>query len=288
MAAERETTGGVGVLDPALVARCRAVLRHEPAGLLSDVDGTLSAIAPTPAEAFVAAGIAESLRRLSRRLALVAVVTGRAAEAGRAMVGVDDLLYIGNHGMERLQGDVRIANPAAAASSAAMSAALAEIGEAIAESPLAATALVEHKGLSGTVHYRLAPDHDAAVAFLAPAVAAAAERHGLRVTAGRAILELRPVAKIDKGTAVADLLTEHGLRGAIFLGDDLTDVDAFEALTAARAAGQTETLAIGVVGPETLPVVREAVDATVDGVEGVAALLAALAEEPMGEGSAAG
>jgi len=281
--APRDLPGGP---DSELVARCRAVLRHAPAGLLSDVDGTLSAIAPTPVEAFVAEGIKESLRRLAQRLALVAVVTGRAAEAGRAMVGVDELLYVGNHGMERLVGGVRTANPAAAASTDALSAALAEIGQAIAASPLAAVALVEHKGLSGTVHYRLAPDHDEAVALLSPLVAAAAEKHGLRVTAGRAILELRPTARIDKGTAVADLLAEHGLRGAIFLGDDLTDVDAFNALREARAAGRAETLAIGVIGPETLPVVREAVDATVDGVDGVAALLAALADDPTGDGAA--
>ena len=270
--------------DPGLLARCRAVLRHQPAGMLSDIDGTLSAIAPTPGAAFVGEGIKESLRRLTERLALVAVVTGRAAEAGRAMVGLDELLYVGNHGMERLRGPIHTAHPAAVASVAALGAALAEIGEALAASPLAAVALVEHKGLTGTVHYRLAPDQAAAREILGPLVAGVAAKHGLRVTAGRAILELRPPVRIDKGTAVADLLAEHGLRGAIFLGDDLTDIDAFAALAAARAAGTAETLAIAVLGPETLPVVRAAVDATVPGVAGTAALLAALAADPTGDG----
>ncbi|MBA3413986.1 MAG: hypothetical protein H0U10_02020, partial [Chloroflexia bacterium] len=100
---ERAGDGGA-LIDPALLDRCRAVLRRAPAGLLSDIDGTLSDIAPTPADAFVAEGIKESLRRLAARLALVAVVSGRAAEAGRTMVGVDELLYVGNHGMERLRG----------------------------------------------------------------------------------------------------------------------------------------------------------------------------------------
>lgn len=270
-------------VDPNVVARCRAVLRQQPAGLLSDIDGTLSAIAPTPVEAFVAEGIKASLRRLSAAVALVAVVSGRAAAAGHALVGIDDLIYIGNHGMERWQNGVRTAHPLAVASSDAVGAALMEIGQAIAATPLASIALVEHKGLSGTVHFRLADDHDEALAVLGPIVAGAAAAHGLRVTAGRAILELRPPARIDKGTAVSDLLQEHALRGVIFLGDDLTDVDAFAALKAARAAGKIDTLSIGVIGPETLPVVRAAVDVTVNGVEGVAALLHELATDPTGE-----
>ena len=277
---ERETEGGP---DPVLLARCRAVLRRAPAGLLSDIDGTISAIAPTPGDAFVAEGIKESLRRLTEQLALVAVVSGRAAETGRTMVGVDGLLYVGNHGMERLRDGVRTAHPAAAASEAALGEALAEIGTALAASPLAAVALVEHKGLTGTVHYRLAPNQAAALEILGPLVAGAAETHGLRVTPGRAILELRPPVHVDKGTAVADLVAEHGLRGAIFLGDDVTDVDAFRALRAARAAGEVETVAIGVVGAETPAMVRSSVDATVTGVEGAAALLAALAGAPLGE-----
>jgi trehalose 6-phosphate phosphatase len=96
---------------------------------------------------------------------------------------------------------------------------------------------------------------------------------------------LRPPVRIDKGTAVADLVAEHGLRGAIFLGDDITDVDAFQALAAARVAGSVETLTIGVVGPETPAAVRAAVDATVQGVDGAADLLATLASDLTGGGT---
>ena len=271
--------------DTGLLARCRAILRRSPAGLLTDIDGTISAIAPTPGDAFVPEGIKASLRGLAERLSLVAVVSGRAADAGRTMVGVDGLLYIGNHGMERLRGETRTAHPVAATSAPAVSKALAEIGETLAASPLAAVALVENKVLTGTVHYRLAPDQAAALELLGPLVSSIAEKHGLRVTTGRAILELRPPVRIDKGTAVADLVAEHGLRGAIFLGDDITDVDAFQALAAARVAGSVETLTIGVVGPETPAAVRAAVDATVQGVDGAADLLATLASDLTGGGT---
>ncbi len=271
--------------DTGLLARCRAILRRSPAGLLTDIDGTISAIAPTPGDAFVPEGIKASLRALAERLSLVAVVSGRAADAGRMMVGVDDLLYIGNHGMERLRGETRTAHPVAATSAPAVGKALAEISETLAASPLAAVALVENKGLTGTVHYRLAPDQAAALELLGPVVSSIAEKHGLRVTTGRAILELRPPVRIDKGTAVADVVAEHGLRGAIFLGDDITDVDAFQALAAARVGGSVETLTIGVVGPETPAAVRAAVDATVQGVDGAADLLATLASDLTGGGT---
>ncbi|MCC6314636.1 MAG: trehalose-phosphatase [Thermomicrobiales bacterium] len=266
-------------VDPGLVARCRAVLAHAPAGLLSDIDGTLSAIAPTPAEAFVANEIKVSLAALAERLALVGVVSGRSTEVGAAMIGVPDLLYIGNHGMERLHRGVWVAHADAAAYREALGSALEEIGAAVAATAFAPIVLIEHKGLTGTVHYRLAADADAAHAELAPIVAAAAARHGLRLTEGRLILELRPPVTVTKGTAVATLIEEFGLRGALFLGDDLTDADAFLAIRRARERSGIDALAIGVLGPETPKRVRETMDVGIDGVPAVAALLAALAAE---------
>ncbi|MGI9254289.1 MAG: trehalose-phosphatase, partial [Thermomicrobiales bacterium] len=127
------------------------------------------------------------------------------------------------------------------------------------------------------VHYRLSPDHTAARALLLPVVEEAAARHGLKMTEGRAILELRPPIEVNKGSAVADLIAERGLRGAIFLGDDVTDVDAFAALRDARERDGIASLSIAVLGPETPARVAETADAAVDGVPGVAALLAALA-----------
>ncbi|HEU0113081.1 MAG TPA: trehalose-phosphatase [Thermomicrobiales bacterium] len=267
-----------GDVDPALVARGAGVLRAAPAGLITDIDGTISPIAPTPAEAVVAAEARAALARLAARLDVVAVVSGRAADACAAMVGLPDLLYFGNHGMERRQAGETAAHPAAAGAERAVGAALAEIEGALAGTPLAATTIVENKRLTGTVHYRLAADPAAARAALAPMVAAAAARHGLTVTEGRAILELRPDIAVNKGTAIVDLARERGLRGAVFLGDDLTDVDGFRALRSLRERGELAALCVGVVGPETPSGVRDAVDGSVDGVAGCAAWLTALAD----------
>ncbi len=279
----------ISALDDVL-ARCREVLGHEPAGLLSDIDGTLSAIAPTPDEAFVDRAIAESLRALIGRVALVAAVSGRAVSSCSAMVGVPELLYVGNHGLERLRGGVWSAHPGALDAEDRVSAALAEVAAALTGDPLATFVLVEPKRLTGTIHYRLAPDADMARAKLHPLVAEACQHHGLRLTEGRAILELRPQVAVDKGAAVAELVEEFGLRGILFIGDDLTDVDAFRAVKRLRTEQGIAGLAVGVLGPETPALVRSEMDIGVDGVPAVATLLAALAADPtmgpMGDGAA--
>lgn len=265
-------------VDATAVARCLATLRRAPAGLVTDIDGTVSAIAATPGAATVDPTARAALGRLAERLALVAVVSGRAAAAGSAMVGLPGLVYVGNHGMERRHRDVAWANPAAADGARGLAAALDEVAEGARRAGQAEGMVIEDKGLSGTVHYRLAPAPEAARAALLPLAVAAAGRHGLVVTEGRLIVELRPNVVVNKGTAIVDLVAEHRLRGVVFLGDDLTDVDGFVALRVLRDEEKIATLRIGVVGAETPARVREEVDLEVPSVAACAALLAAVAD----------
>jgi trehalose 6-phosphate phosphatase len=254
------------------------VLSHEPAGLLTDIDGTVSQIAPTPDEAVVAQPARDALNRLCGQLALTGVVTGRSAAAGESLVRVSGLTYVGNHGMERKRGDVVWQNPDAVANSDAVRAALIELGDVARDAGLADGVVVEDKRLSGSVHYRLTPDPDAARSVLLPAALAAASRHGLRVTEGRMVIELRPLVQINKGTAVAELIAENGLRSMVFLGDDITDVDAFLQVRALRDAGTIAGLTVGVVAPETHGDVLSASDVTVPGVEACVELLTSIAD----------
>ncbi len=265
------------MIDERLVSRCAAILRARPSALLSDIDGTLSEIAPRPNDAFVSGEVRATLELLADKVDVLGFVTGRAANDAVAMVGVGRAVYVGNHGLEEIRNEAWTPVPEAEASMANLSAALGEISAAVDALGMGEVALIEHKGLSGTVHYRLASDSEAARATLLPIGTAAVDRHGLRMTDGRMVLEVRPRANVSKGTATARLLREHAIRGAIFLGDDVTDIDAFRALQEARAEGYAETLAIGVLGPETPEAVRQAMDVGVHGVAEVAALLAALA-----------
>jgi trehalose 6-phosphate phosphatase len=261
----------------AVVVACMEVLRQTPSAVVTDIDGTVSAIAPTPAEAMVDPGAKAALALLAERLAAVAVVSGRAPQDGAAMVGLPELIYVGNHGLERIARGTPWTHPVAAAAQPSIAVALAEIESAARAGDDLPWLLVENKGVTGTIHYRLAPDQAAAIALLEPLTRAAADRHGLRLTLGRMIFELRPALAVNKGTAIRELALDLGLRGIVFFGDDVTDVDAFRTLRELREAGEAATLRVGVLGPETSPTVLAAIDMSVDGVPACAATLIALA-----------
>jgi len=253
------------------------VLSQSPSALITDIDGTISAIAPTPFEALVDPIALEALNRLSEQLAVVAVVSGRAPGAAAEMVGLPGLIYIGNHGMERIVHGVPWTHPAAEAARLSIAAALAEIEAGVREQDPAPWLLVENKGVTGTVHYRLAEDPGMAAGLLEPLALVAAERHGLRLSPGRMIVELRPALAVNKGTAIVDLVTELGLRGVVFFGDDVTDVDGFVALRALRDDGMVATLNVAVLGSETSPAVIAESDMTTTSVYACAATLLAIA-----------
>ena len=274
----------------AVVAACLDVLHQRPSAVVTDIDGTVSPIAPTPAEAMVDPGAKAALARLAERLTAVAVVSGRAPQDGEAMVGLPELIYVGNHGLERIARGTPWTHPVAAAAQPAIATALAEIESAARTAADMPWLLVENKGVTGTIHSRLASDPVAAAALLEPLARAAAERHGLRLTLGRMIFEVRPALAVNKGTAIRDLARDLGLRGIVFLGDDVTDVDAFRTLRELREAGDAATLRVGVLGPDTSPAVLAEIDMSVDGVPACAATLIALAarlaEESEGASSA--
>ena len=76
----------------------------------------------------------------------------------------------------------------------------------------------------------------------------------------------------------SQLVGQRGLRGVIFLGDDRTDADAFQALRELQQQGVCEALSVGVVGADTPAIVRELADIVVEGVTGVEQLLAHMTE----------
>ena len=271
----------------AVVAACMEVLRLTPSAVVTDIDGTVSAIAPTPAEAMVDPGAKAALALLAERVAAVAVVSGRAPQDGAAMVGLPELIYVGNHGLERIVRGNPWTHPVAAAAQPAIAAALAEFESAARAAADMPWLLIENKGVTGTIHYRLAPDQTAAAVLLEPLAREVADRHGLRLTLGRMIFEVRPALAVNKGTAIRELAQDLGLRGIVFFGDDVTDVDAFRALRELREAGEAATLRVGVLGPDTSPAVLAEIDASVNGVPACAATLIALAARLAEEAEAA-
>ena len=252
----------------------RAALAAAPAGLLTDLDGTLSPIVSDPPSARALPGAAEALAALGARLEVVGIVTGRAAADARRILGRDDVLVIGNHGLEWLDpgAEAPLASPELAAAVRAVDRAC----QAIPEEP---GVTVEHKGLSATVHFRNAPDPAAAAARVREALEGAAIQ-AIELRPGRMSLELRPRGAGDKGTAVTAVVQRHGLRGLVVMGDDVTDLDMFRAAHRLRSSGAVVAV-IGVGGGgEVPPEVAAAADALLPDPAAVVSLLDELSRDP--------
>jgi trehalose 6-phosphate phosphatase len=210
------------------------------AAILLDVDGALAPIVPRPEDAGVPPETQDELRRLHSRYALVACVTGRTVDDAMRVVGLPELTYVGNHGLD-------LAPDAAA------------WGDRIARFMThVAWPDVENKHVSVSLHYRNAPDQDAAHAEL-ERIAARAREAGFTARFGRKVLELLPPIEVNKGTAVRALLEQHGLRRALYAGDDTTDLDAFRALEPLEVA-----VRIAVASPEGPRELRAEADIVVD------------------------
>lgn len=257
--------------------RSLTVLQRTPSGLITDIDGTISGMAPTPAQAVVTDTARQVLQRLTEQVAFVGVVTGRSAADGELLVGVPGLVYVGNHGTERRHNGQSWSHPEAAATSAALKLALQDLHRRVVAMGAGDGLVVEDKGLSASIHYRLAPNPDQVRLLLVELANEVAANAGLLVTEGRLVVELRPRVPVNKGTALVDLVREHHLRGVIFLGDDLTDVDAFRAVRQLREAGEIDGLRVGVLAPETQPEVLAETDVTVHGVPACVELLREIA-----------
>lgn len=262
-----------------IFTRVLDVLSVTPSGLFLDIDGTISAIAATPEEAFVDDAAKGILRRLVDIISVVGVISGRAAADGAAMTQIDGLMVVGNHGMESLVNGRRWAHPAALANRAAIATALEEIeGQALALG-FGGEIVFEDKGLSASIHYRLSDDPVKVRELLLKVVGQVADEAGLDVTEGLFVIELRPRIKVNKGTALVHLVEAHHLRGIAYFGDDVTDIDAFAAITTLRESRDLAAVSVAVLSEETHPTVASAADVVVEGVGGCVALLEAIAEE---------
>ena len=273
----------------ARIAQLIAPLRANPgsAAVLCDVDGTLAPIVGDPESAAVPKETRDALRALAERYALVACVSGRRAIEARRLVGIDELTYAGNHGLELLapRAEEAIVDPAPTEGALT---AREFIGELEGDSLDGAGLRLEDKGPIQALHWRGATDEEAAERH-ASEIAAAAVKAGLEPHRGRKVLEIRPASGIDKGTAVKRLLSGKRLERALFAGDDRTDLDGFRALRSLVAASSlAAAVCIGIASAEAPAELSREADAVVGGTEEFLLVLEALAEPTAGVSDAEG
>jgi trehalose 6-phosphate phosphatase len=254
------------------------VLTSKPLGLAFDIDGTLSPIAPTPGEARLYPGVAETLERLKKH-AHIAILTGRAVENGAALVNVEGLTYIGTHGAEWSEGlptnhHVQISNEALAYIKPGQE--LLDLAEKrLAHLP---GVFVERKRLGGSVHYRLSPAPESARQKILDALQEPARVAHFLLSEGKRVVDLKPAIPLNKGKALRSFVRRFSLKGVLFAGDDRTDLDAVLEIARLKQEG-VQAVAIVVQAADTLPDLLEHADIVVQGVEGMARLLREIAEQ---------
>lgn len=243
-----------------------------------DFDGTLSPIVSDPTTSRLAPGGLEALRLLTGVVGRVAILTGRPAATVVELGGLDGvrrLIVAGLYGAEHwYEGRLDAPEPPAG-----IAAVREELPRLLAGVPTGGAGAdpgvrIEDKRLALVVHTRRAADPDGALAVLATPVAELARRHGLQVSPGRYVLEIRAGGE-DKGRTLTRLVAEHAPGAVMFAGDDLGDLPAFDAVEALREEGVPGLTVCS--GSSEAPGVAIRADLVVDGPPGVVALLTALA-----------
>ncbi len=197
-----------------------ATLMRSRALFAFDFDGTLAPIRPRPADVHVSATIAVRLEKLAR-VRPVAIVTGRQIADVRDRLGFVPTWIVGNHGAED-DGDAEAAARAAAA--------LDPLRERLlvrADGLLGAGVMIEDKRQSLALHYRTAPDREAAATLIDEVLAGFTP--ALHVFGGKLVVNAVAADAPDKAVAVHRLLARAGAEAAFFAGDDLNDEPVFAA-----------------------------------------------------------
>ena len=253
-------------------------LKWSSFGLLTDVDGTISQTVPTPQEARVSPLCRQYLAVLCEQLALVAVISGRPVVEAKNMVDIDEMVYIGNHGLERFTGGHSEFTQDAQDYSRVIKAAIKEL------TPLLSTKgiSIDNKRVTATIHYRLCPEPQLARRNILAAIENSPHARSLRIIQEKMAVNILPLVKIDKGTALLDLIQEYNLQGGVYMGDDLTDIDAFRAIRAACCSSDFHGFAIGVTSQEMPEKLAEEADFTLNGVDDVERFLKWLSQTAAG------
>jgi trehalose 6-phosphate phosphatase len=212
--------------------RLRERLAGRQPAVFLDYDGTLTPIVDRPENAVISEGMREAVRGLAGRCT-VCVVSGRDRPVVQSLMRVDDLVVAGSHGFDIWSPEGgAIEHQAAAGSEELLERVTSRLRDEL--DPIEG-ALIEPKKASVAVHYRLVSEEER------PAVEAVVERllaeyaEELKVTPGKMVYELQPKLDWDKGKAVLYLLGALDLDRddvvPFYIGDDITDEHAFEALS---------------------------------------------------------
>lgn len=222
--------------------------------IITDIDGTISKIVPTPMEATVSPDMKNTIEKLLGKYPLTGVVTGRSIENAFDMLEIKKLIYIGNHGLEYLKnGEIYIDSDVEKYIPLIKELA----GKIKAKLKDKDCILFQDKGLSFTVHYRLCDDDEEIRETALDIIYKLEISKQLKIAEGRKVIEIRPPIGHDKGTIIEKLILENNIKKIVYVGDDITDADAFSKLNELNRLNKVRCVNIVVSSRETPNFVKQ-------------------------------
>ncbi|MFH0839962.1 MAG: trehalose-phosphatase [Candidatus Omnitrophota bacterium] len=216
--------------------KLKAGLKGKSLFIFLDYDGTLTPIKNTPAEAKMSAEARKVLKRLAKKgRNKVAIISGRSLKDIKKIVGISGILYVGNHGLEMEGPKITFKCPVTPAYIGILGKIKRELAAGLSKIE---GVIIEDKGLTLSVHFRQVKKKDElpVKTIFYNSVRPYIKKRAIRVTSGKKVFEVRPPLRWNKGNAVMWLLAHSTALGAkrgtipIYIGDDVTDEDAFKAL----------------------------------------------------------
>jgi len=204
--------------------------------LFLDYDGTLAPIAETPQKAVISPEAKDLLKKLSKKSnCSVAIISGRALNDIKTIAGIKDIIYAGNHGLEIEGPKINFVSQV----SPRLKSIIRNIYEdAVSKLSKIKGVLIEDKGLTISIHYRLvdAKDIQEFLSIFKEITGPYTVRDKIKINSGKKVYEIKPPVMWDKGKVVLWLLArQQFLSGEnrifpVYIGDDITDNDAFKVL----------------------------------------------------------
>ncbi|MBU4589499.1 MAG: trehalose-phosphatase [Candidatus Omnitrophica bacterium] len=198
--------------------------------LFFDYDGTLTPIVSRPELARISPRVKNLIRKLRKNPKfIIAIISGRSLKNVKNMVGVKGLIYAGNHGLEIEEIGREILKPKGASTKNLLNKIELHLKKELRHIK---GVIVEDKGCTLSIHFRLVSSRKKGLVkkIFARIVKPYVISKKIRISAGKMVLEVRPGIDWDKGKAVQYLLGRHKKALPVYLGDDVTDRDAFRAI----------------------------------------------------------
>ncbi len=195
--------------------------------LFLDYDGTLTPIVESPEKAFISDEMRSLIVRLKEHIP-IAIISGRNLQDIKERVGIEDIIYVGNHGAE-----IWDRNKAVIGHRSSVNGNLLKVFSNRLKNALSHIQgiLIEDKGITASIHFRMAKPRDFADFFDIFSKIAKEYENSFKITSGKKVFEIKPYDTWNKGDAVLWIIKNMGEgRVPIYLGDDTTDEDAFRAI----------------------------------------------------------